>query len=207
MSAPAHPQVQRQIVLPLSKAIEIAYKSIRLRLSRSLLVTSGIVLALAFLMSILTTEAIVRHLRIHCEPGELIACSTRLIEMNVLNLVIRNADAHAKNYAMLYTRKQDAILAPVYDVLTVAAYPEYARNGYGLSIGGRKAWNLRKELERLNDGRESPGRGGLVEPVLAETPCRLGAAQSRLGRRHQASAAAGPTPGSRRRASPRRSRT
>ena len=35
--------VQRQITLPLSKAIEIAYKSIRQRLSRSLLVTSAIV--------------------------------------------------------------------------------------------------------------------------------------------------------------------
>ena len=35
-------QVQRQIKLPLSKAVEIAYKNIRMRLSRSLLVTSGI---------------------------------------------------------------------------------------------------------------------------------------------------------------------
>jgi hypothetical protein len=55
--------VERQIVLPLSKAIEIAYKSIRLRLSRSLLVTSGIVLALAFLMSILVTDRMVSGMR------------------------------------------------------------------------------------------------------------------------------------------------
>src|SRR3954463_1868076 len=65
-NATPHPQVpavQRQIVLPLSKAVEIAYKSIRLRLSRSLLVTSGIVLALAFLTSILATNAIVSSMR------------------------------------------------------------------------------------------------------------------------------------------------
>src|SRR5947199_172809 len=55
--------IQRQITLPLSKAIEIAYKSIRLRLARSLLVTSGIVLALAFLMSILSTDAIIASMR------------------------------------------------------------------------------------------------------------------------------------------------
>jgi ABC-type lipoprotein release transport system permease subunit len=55
--------VQRQITLPLSKAIEIAWKSIRMRLSRSLLVTSGIVLALAFLVSIQTSEAVVRGMR------------------------------------------------------------------------------------------------------------------------------------------------
>jgi putative ABC transport system permease protein len=54
---------QRQITLPISKAMEIAWKSIRLRLGRSLLVTSGIVLALAFLMAILTSDAIVDSLR------------------------------------------------------------------------------------------------------------------------------------------------
>ena len=57
------PAVGRQIKLPLSKAAEIAWQSIRLRLARSLLVTSGIVLALAFLMSILTTEAMVVSMR------------------------------------------------------------------------------------------------------------------------------------------------
>jgi putative ABC transport system permease protein len=64
MTVPASPvHVERQIVLPLSKAVEIAYKSIRLRLSRSLLVTSGIVLALAFLMSILVTDRMISSMR------------------------------------------------------------------------------------------------------------------------------------------------
>jgi predicted lysophospholipase L1 biosynthesis ABC-type transport system permease subunit len=62
-AASAQAGVQRQITLPLSKAVEIAYKSIRLRLSRSLVVTSGIVLALAFLMSILASDAIVDGMR------------------------------------------------------------------------------------------------------------------------------------------------
>jgi hypothetical protein len=55
--------VGRQIQLPTSKAIEIAWKSIRLRLARSLLVTSGIILAIAFLMAILSGNAIVESLR------------------------------------------------------------------------------------------------------------------------------------------------
>src|SRR5688500_1716497 len=55
--------VSRQVALPLSKAVEIAYKNIRMRLSRSLLVTSGIVLALAFLMAILANEAMVDSMR------------------------------------------------------------------------------------------------------------------------------------------------
>src|SRR4051812_36512239 len=61
--------IQRQIVLPTSKAIEIAYKSIRLRLGRSLLVTSGIVLALAFLMAVMTSEAITESMRRWASEG------------------------------------------------------------------------------------------------------------------------------------------
>ncbi len=49
--------VGRQIVLPLSKGIEIAWKSIRIRLWRSLITTSGVILAIAFLMSIFTDSA------------------------------------------------------------------------------------------------------------------------------------------------------
>jgi putative ABC transport system permease protein len=55
--------IQRQRSLPLSQAAAIAWKSIRLRLSRSLLVISGIVLALAFLMAILTSDAVTSSLR------------------------------------------------------------------------------------------------------------------------------------------------
>jgi len=61
--APTSPTVQRQISLPRSKAVEIAWQNIRLRLSRSVLVTSGITLALAFLMAILTGDAIVGSMR------------------------------------------------------------------------------------------------------------------------------------------------
>lgn len=61
--APSHKQVKRQVTLSLLKAVEIAYKNIRMRLSRSLVVTSGIVLALAFLMSILTNEAMIDGMR------------------------------------------------------------------------------------------------------------------------------------------------
>jgi ABC-type antimicrobial peptide transport system permease subunit len=55
--------IQRQISLPISKAVEIAWKSIRLRLSRSLVVTASIALAIAFLLSILAGEAIVDSMR------------------------------------------------------------------------------------------------------------------------------------------------
>lgn len=56
-------KVQRQRKLPLSKAIEIAWKQIRMRLSRSLLVTSGIVLAIAFLIAIQINDAFADGMR------------------------------------------------------------------------------------------------------------------------------------------------
>jgi hypothetical protein len=64
--------------LPTSKAIEIAWKSIRLRLNRSLLVTSGIVLALAFLMYILSDQALMRTMRLWAQSA---AASPRFVEL------------------------------------------------------------------------------------------------------------------------------
>ena len=58
-------EVGQQIVLPLSKAIELSAKSIRVRLGRSLITMSGIILAIAFLMSIGTSNAVLDKLR-HC---------------------------------------------------------------------------------------------------------------------------------------------
>jgi len=63
IETPPAGRVQRQITLPLRKATEIAWKNIRMRLSRCLLVTSGIILALAFLMSILASDAMLEGMR------------------------------------------------------------------------------------------------------------------------------------------------
>ena len=52
-----------QIALPLTKAIEISFNSVKIRFGRSLITVSGIVLAIAFLMSIWTTNAVVDGLK------------------------------------------------------------------------------------------------------------------------------------------------
>ncbi|MFT5369769.1 MAG: putative ABC transport system permease protein [Candidatus Latescibacterota bacterium] len=51
-------EMESQISLPLSKAIEISFNSVKIRFGRSLITVSGIVLAIAFLMSIWTSNAI-----------------------------------------------------------------------------------------------------------------------------------------------------
>ena len=52
-------RVQRQIKLPWSKALEISLKSLKTRFYRSMITMSGIILAIAFLMSIWTADALI----------------------------------------------------------------------------------------------------------------------------------------------------
>lgn len=59
---PDQRELRTQITLPLSKAIEISFNSVKIRFGRSLITVSGIVLAIAFLMSIWAGNAIVEGL-------------------------------------------------------------------------------------------------------------------------------------------------
>ena len=56
-------KIERQITLPLSKALEISVRSIRVRFARSLLAASGIILATAFLMNVWSSGTIMQGLR------------------------------------------------------------------------------------------------------------------------------------------------
>lgn len=57
---PGREAIRRQVQMPVRKVMEMAWRGIRLRPGRSLLVTSGIVLAVAFLTHIVVSEAIQR---------------------------------------------------------------------------------------------------------------------------------------------------
>lgn len=69
------------------------------------------------------------------------------------NYVVRNADCHAKNIALSYTRLSDVGFTPVYDIVTTQAYPRYANNPPGLSIDGRQTWVAGKALQRFFNAR------------------------------------------------------
>lgn len=55
--------------------------------------------------------------------------------MLIFHYLVGNADAHAKNYALLY-REGAPDLAPLYDVVCTAAYPRLAKK-MAMQIGGR----------------------------------------------------------------------
>jgi serine/threonine-protein kinase HipA len=57
------------------------------------------------------------------------------IRMLIFHYLVGNADAHGKNYALLY-RGRTPELAPLYDVVCTAAYPRLAKQ-MAMKIGGR----------------------------------------------------------------------
>lgn len=77
----AQAKIGKQIVLPLSKAIEISFKSIRIRLSRSLITMSGVILAVAFLMSIWSSSAFVDKLKKTDDPKVTLALQKKGIDV------------------------------------------------------------------------------------------------------------------------------
>jgi hypothetical protein len=70
-------RIGRQIKLPWSKALEISFKSVKVRFWRSLITAGGIILAIAFLMATLTRSAVVEALK-SAVPGELRALRVSL---------------------------------------------------------------------------------------------------------------------------------
>jgi len=60
---------------------------------------------------------------------------TELLDATVLNLLLGNSDAHAKNFALLYDPAGRVELAPLYDVVSTNVYPELTRR-LAMSIGG-----------------------------------------------------------------------
>lgn len=78
----------------------------------------------------------------------------QLYKLILLNYALHNGDAHLKNFALVYSNYDDAILAPVYDVVTTSAYP-HLEDKPALSLQGKKAWWMGKQLRLLGSNRLS----------------------------------------------------
>lgn len=60
----------------------------------------------------------------------------KLLDAALFNAVIGNADAHAKNFSLLYLPDRTQ-LAPLYDLLSTVAYPDLSQR-FAMKIGGRR---------------------------------------------------------------------
>jgi len=59
----------------------------------------------------------------------------RLLDVVVFNALIGNHDSHAKNFSLLY-KTEGAVLAPLYDALSTAVYPDLTRK-MAMKIGSK----------------------------------------------------------------------
>ncbi len=75
-----------------------------------------------------------------------------LFTLFVANCAVRNGDAHLKNFGITYENvSSQAALAPVYDVITTAAY--LPKDPMALTLEGSTRWPDRKRLTRLGQSR------------------------------------------------------
>lgn len=84
-------------------------------------------------------------------PARRLESLERFYAQLVLCCLLRNGDAHLKNWGVLYgtpmTAGEDATLCPAYDMVCTTAF--IPRDTLALSLGGSKAWPDRQSLERF----------------------------------------------------------
>jgi serine/threonine-protein kinase HipA len=93
-------------------------------------------------------ERIAKSIKNFISDDKLMTAREQFFATLVLSAMLRNGDAHLKNFGVLYASPHGPVsLAPVYDVVTTTAY---IRNDVpALSLDGTKKWWPRKTLERF----------------------------------------------------------
>ena len=94
-----------------------------------------------------TWERIAKAVRDHVPVEGRQKTFNQMATILLLTYALRNADCHAKNLALLYSGNDDVHLAPAYDMITTAAYPDYAVNPPAISFMGRKTWDPGNTLQ------------------------------------------------------------
>jgi serine/threonine-protein kinase HipA len=115
-----------------------------------------------------TWERIAKAVRDHVPAANRPDVFRQMATLLLLSYALRNADCHAKNLALLYTCHDDVHLAPAYDMITTAAYPDYAKNPPAIAFMGKKTWNPGKSLQTFiaaTFGLPPREQAGIVEQI------------------------------------------
>lgn len=95
-----------------------------------------------------TYERVARSIKDFVSPEYLLKAREQFFMSLVLSCMLRNGDAHLKNFGVLYERPGAQVqLAPVYDVVTTTAY--IPKDVPALAMAGTKKWWPRKMLEQF----------------------------------------------------------
>lgn len=96
-----------------------------------------------------TWERIAKAVRDHVPGSNQVEAFRQLATLLLLTYAVRNSDCHAKNIALLYTKRADVQFSPVYDVITTTVYAGYQHNPPGIGFMGRKTWSPGKTLSKF----------------------------------------------------------
>ncbi|MFQ6249364.1 type II toxin-antitoxin system HipA family toxin [Yersinia enterocolitica] len=123
-----------------------------------------------------TMEKVLNATRVYIPKSDVRQQMEALGWLILTNFVIRNADCHAKNIALLYTSTADVAYTPAYDLVTTQAYPRFGHNPPALSIEGRQTWAAGKSLERFFNHRLgiSPRHYAEMVETLCESAVEVG---------------------------------
>lgn len=82
----------------------------------------------------------------HASPGWTQQSLNEFFSSLVLSMVMKNGDAHLKNFGLLYTHPEsgDCRLSPLYDIVCTTVY--LSRDLPALSLARQKAWPAREAL-------------------------------------------------------------
>ena len=80
----------------------------------------------------------------------------------IFNVLIGNADAHGKNYSLLYSGGEQR-LSPFYDLVSTLAWPELSKN-LAMKIGGCDSVSA----FTIGDWKKMAGKAGLGWPMIRE---------------------------------------
>lgn len=134
-----------------------------------------------------TWERIAKAVRDHVPAANRAEAFRQMATLLLLSYALHNADFHAKNLALLYTSREDVHLAPAYDVITTAAYPDYANNPPAIAFMGRKTWDPGGTLKTF-----ITAEFGLPAREQADIVEQIGTAMSEVGPQIRAAMAAHP---------------
>lgn len=125
-------------------------------------------------------EAINKMISSYCGAGNSVVQMQKFFEYLTLSCLVRNGDAHLKNFGLIYTHPADLAsvrLAPLFDVVTTSAYDhEDARSGRVLSD--------RTLALKLNKSVAYPRRKELID--FGRTACHVAKPEEVINRISQA---------------------
>lgn len=116
-------------------------------------------------------EEVARTVREFAGARESVESLRRLFILCLLNNVLRNGDAHLKNFGLLYDTPADARLSPVYDLLTTRCFERLRNDVPALSLEGRNPWDDYTALLRFGQAHCLLGRADMRQAMarVAET--------------------------------------